>query len=136
MRLKGIFDKVNADNEMTFIHLTGTDIPDFPFHYIEDYFGRDIVKEDVFIGPDEDGGFYYVGTMAKNSEIFEFEDSLSSESILKLIIKRCRELNLRVKILEKWSDIDNLNDLKSCLGRSSEKIIPHTYKHSKKLGII
>jgi len=135
-RLKDIFERVNEENEGSFIHLTGTDIPDFPFRYIEGHFDKGINKEDVFIGPDEDGGFYYIGTAAKNSQIFEFEHNLSNESVIGRVINRCRELNLRVRVLEKWSDIDNLEDLKSCLCRSPEKIIPHTYKNSKKLGII
>jgi glycosyltransferase A (GT-A) superfamily protein (DUF2064 family) len=129
---------MNIKNGNHFIHLTGTDIPDFPFKLIEDYFTLNKDKDDVIIGPDDDGGFYYIGMEAKNSSVFEIEEGVKrgKESVLTLILKRCHQLGLRVKILEKWSDIDNLNDLNKCLSRSHRNMIPNTYKISVRMGII
>lgn len=138
LRLKDIFDRIKIQNGNHFIHLTGTDIPDFPFKLIEDYFIKNKAEDDVIIGPDEDGGFYYIGMEAKNSSVFEIEEGLKrgKESVLILILKRCDQLGLRVRVLEKWSDIDSLNDLHKCLNRSHKDMIPNTYKLSVKMGII
>ena len=138
LRLKDIFERMKIQNGNHFIHLTGTDIPDFPFKLIENYFSLSKGKDDVIIGPDEDGGFYYIGMEAKNSSVFEIEEGIKRgrESVLTLILKRCRQLGLRVKVLEKWSDIDNLNDLNKCLNRSHRNVIPNTYELSVRMGII
>ncbi|MDH5582073.1 MAG: DUF2064 domain-containing protein, partial [Bdellovibrionales bacterium] len=77
-RLTNIFKRVEKDYPGVFVHLTGTDIPDFPFKYL-----HEIDYEKVNLGPDDDGGYYYVGTKAKNHFLFELPAHLEgSESLL------------------------------------------------------
>lgn len=115
----------------TFVHLTGTDIPDFPFSYLKKI---NIDEADVLIGPDSDGGFYYLGSKAKNDEIFEFAKTMQEgQGVLDCLTSKCEALGLKVKLLNKWSDIDTINDLKTCIKRSSSDIIPQTSECFTKL---
>ena len=48
------------------VHLTGTDVPDFPFHYLKGLaLGKNI------LGPDLDGGFYHAQLVTPNNEVFK-----------------------------------------------------------------
>ena len=124
-RLSDIFEDVRFRvGGETFVHLTGTDIPDFPFEEIKK---QNINDADVFIGPDSDGGFYYLGSKAKNDEIFEFiKEKKEDESVLDALVSRCRNLNLEVKVLKEWSDIDTKDDLETTLKRSPKEVLPLT----------
>lgn len=131
-RLEDIFDdvrfKVGGD---TFIHLTGTDIPDFPFAHIKT---QNIDEADVFIGPDSDGGFYYLGSRPKNDKIFEFAKEMQvNDGVFDSLVSKCKQLGLKVKVLNEWSDIDTKSDLDSCLNRSNSEIIPNTSDSFTKL---
>ena len=109
-RLKEVFTSF----EDSFIHLTGTDIPDFPFEII------DQVKpglHEVFIGPDQGGGFYYLGAHCKHSEIFALDLESGADNVLVKIIEKAESLGLKVSLLKKWSDIDAIDDLNAYLLR-------------------
>lgn len=119
-RLREVFLKVKEIEGECFIHLTGTDIPDFPFEEIEKINPSPNI---IYLGPDIDGGFYYVGGEARFFDIFSFEPG---ENILERISKRIRDLGLEVSHLKTWSDIDDLRGLKVTLERSSREKISHT----------
>ncbi|MFI5390571.1 MAG: hypothetical protein ACHQYQ_04345, partial [Bacteriovoracales bacterium] len=119
-RLKDLFLKIREVEGECFIHLTGTDIPDFPFEEIEKINPR---PNTIYLGPDIDGGFYYVGGEARFFDIFSF---IPGENILERISKRIRDLGLEVSHLKTWSDIDDLRGLKVALERSSREKISHT----------
>jgi glycosyltransferase A (GT-A) superfamily protein (DUF2064 family) len=134
-RLSDIFEdirfRIGGD---TFIHLTGTDIPDFPFSHIKK---QNIDEADVFIGPDNDGGFYYLGSKASNEEIFSFiGEKKEDESVFEALVSKCRNLDLKVKVLNEWSDIDTKDDLKNTLKRSSEDIVPATTEVFNRLSLV
>lgn len=124
-RLSDIFEDIRFRvGGETFVHLTGTDIPDFPFSHIKK---QNIDEADVFIGPDKDGGFYYLGSKASNEDIFSFtKEKKEDESVFEAIVSKCRNLDLKVKVLNEWSDIDTKDDLKNTLKRSSKEIVPQT----------
>ena len=123
-RLKAIFEVIEEKEGECFIHLTGTDIPDFPFNKIK--LGR-CEKNLLSIGPDSDGGYYYLGTHSKNLEIFSIEKYLKSGlGVFNSTIKVANVLNLKIETLEEWSGIDDLSDLKNTLARSDESVICHT----------
>lgn len=131
-RLADIFEDVRfkQDGE-TFVHLTGTDIPDFPFSHIKK---QDIDSADVFIGPDDDGGFYYLGSKAKNDEIFDFAKEMQvNDGVFDSVVSKCQQLGLSVKVLNQWSDIDTKKDLENCVERSDSSTIPYTLESFTKL---
>lgn len=119
-RLEEVFLKIKEVEGDCFIHLTGTDLPDFPFEEITGIIPR---LDTIFLGPDIDGGFYYVGAEAKSSNIFSFE---ISGSILESISLNAKNLGYKVSHLKTWSDIDDLADLRAALGRNPVEKISHT----------
>ena len=129
-RIESIFKEYTADK---FIHLTGTDIPDFPFHHIKTNHSAD-----VCIGPDSDGGYYYIGTKACNFKIFDLEESIKDGdlNVLEATISKCNELGLSYKLLPQWSDIDYKEDLKKCLFRSSRSKMKYTFNYLSKNKIV
>jgi len=117
-RLKEVFEKI----EDSFIHLTGTDIPDFPFEIISE--AKPDLKR-VYIGPDQGGGFYYLGAHSTHAKIFAIDLESGSDNVLLKIMERAKSLNLEVILLKKWSDIDQIEDLNAYVARNTmEKISP------------
>ena len=119
-RLQEVFLKIREVEGDCFIHLTGTDIPDFPFDQLV---GIEPKKNTIYFGPDIDGGFYYVGAEAKSQKIFSFE---ISGSILESISRAAKDLGYKVSHLKTWSDIDDLTDLEAALARNPVEKISHT----------
>jgi uncharacterized protein len=119
-RLQEVFQKIKELEGDCFIHLTGTDIPDFPFDQLA---GIEPMKNTVYLGPDIDGGFYYVGAQAKSLDIFSFQ---ISGSILESISRTAKDLGYEVSHLKTWSDIDDLTDLEAALARAPQEKISHT----------
>ena len=115
LRLKNLFQSFYPED---FIHLTGSDIPDFPFHYLN--FERK--EKTVYLGPDEDGGYYYIGTKAKYDFVFDIELKDGDKNVFlktkELILKN----NLNLVELPLWSDIDTLDDLKNFAERNSQSL--------------
>jgi glycosyltransferase A (GT-A) superfamily protein (DUF2064 family) len=119
-RLRDVFLKIREKEGDCFIHLTGTDIPDFPFEELEKI---DPSKDIIYLGPDIDGGFYYFGAHCKYFDVFGFE---FSGSVLESIQRKIEELGYEVTHLKTWSDIDDLKGLLKALERSSVEKISHT----------
>ena len=95
-RLKVIFKEKNLESGSSFIHLTGTDIPDFPFHFIQEEIFSNLKLDDIVIGPDEDGGFYYLGMNAKFYNLFDLlnDHELKNESVLEQLVNHCKKIGL------------------------------------------
>ena len=117
-RLKEVFTSF----EDTFVHLTGTDIPDFPFEIIGETRPS---RNKIFIGPDHDGGFYYLGGHSSNFEIFSID---GDDNVLERIMEKAESLKLGLTLLRKWSDIDNIDDLKAYVARNTMENISPTLK--------
>lgn len=122
-RLENIFQKIYEERGVVEIRLTGTDIPDFPFEYLQNLgtygtFGR---SNSVIIGPDTDKGFYYLSASSEHSKIFQIEKFLDEDpsQVLQGIFKQCQNLGLQYHLLPEWSDIDTLDDLKEFVNRKS-----------------
>ncbi len=134
-RLRFIFQKVNEINPEAFVLLTGTDIPDFPFSEIE---YLDLDTADYFVGADEDGGFYFLATKAKNVELLNLDSRVNgaSSTVYSALVACGDELGLSKKDIKIWSDIDTLGDLQMFIKRSGQANCPHTLKTIKKIGYI
>ena len=123
-RLQDIFKEIETQYQNPFIHLTGTDIPDFPFSHLEKI---DLSK--INIGPDRDGGYYYIGAKASDYGLFDLSQNLESRpNLYEKTLERIKELKRDIQVLSQWSDIDILRDLENCLKRSSKELIPHTHQ--------
>ncbi|TDJ06283.1 MAG: hypothetical protein E2O68_05160 [Deltaproteobacteria bacterium] len=92
----------------TFVHLTGTDIPDFPFEIIDEV---NAVSGKVYIGPDQGGGFYYLGAHSSHRDLFSLELESGADNVLEKIIHQAQSMGLEVILLKEWSDIDEIDDL-------------------------
>jgi glycosyltransferase A (GT-A) superfamily protein (DUF2064 family) len=107
-RIESIFSEIQKEHGEVFIHLTGTDIPDFPFQFLQ----RDFTPS---IGPDDDGGYYYLGCPSKFGSSFKIEGAKVFDETLKSFEKS----GVTLKSLPHWSDIDNKEDLLKLKHRDS-----------------
>jgi glycosyltransferase A (GT-A) superfamily protein (DUF2064 family) len=67
-------------------------------------------KQDVVVGPTDDGGYYLVGAKAAHPTLFE-NDGMGTRSALERLLARARELGLSTGFTEPFYDIDVANDL-------------------------
>jgi len=136
-RLGEIFKEIDLESENSFIHLTGTDIPDFPFNFLNEKLFSSLDVDDVIIGPDEDGGFYYLGMSSKYYNLFYSmsDEEFGRNSVFEELVNQCKKIGLRVRLLEKWSDIDTFLDLKKCIKRSNVLNIENTIRVCRDEGI-
>ena len=103
-----------------FVHLTGTDIPDFPFSELDKING----ESDIYLGPDSDGGYYYVGAKSYYNDVFDIDVSDGNSSVLQETLNLCQNKGYTTQLLKSWSDIDTLQDLKnSSLYERYEKLL-------------
>lgn len=112
-RLKSMFEVIEGQfQEEVFIHLTGTDIPDFPFHFL-----TETKTEAADIGPDFDGGFYYLGVNSRFKDILLLDVSDGQSSVYSSLIRRCEQFGLSINTLPEWGDIDTLADYRRFIQR-------------------
>jgi len=67
-------------------------------------------KQDVVVGPTDDGGYYLVGAKAAHPTLFE-NDGMGTKSALERLLARTEELGLSTGFTEPFYDIDVANDL-------------------------
>jgi glycosyltransferase A (GT-A) superfamily protein (DUF2064 family) len=66
----------------------------------------------VVLGPCEDGGYYLIGLKHPHHQLFE-RIAWSTENVLAHTIERAAEINLPVKLLPTWYDVDDAATLHS-----------------------
>lgn len=91
------------------IVLMGTDSPDLPDALLKQAFGE-LDRHDLVLGPAADGGFTLVGM---NRPIVGLWGSVpfSSPATLSETLRAAGRLNLRVKLLPLWYDVDTVDNL-------------------------
>lgn len=113
--------------------MIGTDSPTFSADFIELAFEYLENKADVVLGKSADGGFYLIGLQRKNyPELFE-NVVWSSPSVFAQTIANAAQLNLRLKEIPAWYDVDTPDDLlilrDEILGdKPAQKSAPATYQ--------
>lgn len=90
--------------------IIGTDSPTFPADYIEQAFEFLELETDVVLGKTEDGGFYLIGLRALSVEIFETV-AWSSPKTFERVFENINNLNLRLREVPSWYDVDEPQDL-------------------------
>jgi len=120
-RLSQIFKTIESiEGRECFIHLTGTDIPDFPFDRLD----KIVDKERIYLGPDRDGGYYYLGAKSYYNDVFDIDANAGKSTVLHETLKLCGEKGYKTYLLDTWSDIDTLEDLRnSSLYEKYEKLL-------------
>lgn len=103
-----------AENRYNKILLVGSDSPTLPLSYIfQAVVGLD--ARDVVIGPSTDGGYYLIGVSSKNLTTtvpFVFEEiAWSTADVFQQTVERIQTVNVTLKLLPPWYDVDTPEDL-------------------------
>jgi uncharacterized protein len=69
-------------------------------------------ETDVVIGPSHDGGYYLIGMGRPQPRLFE-DITWSSFATLRETVKRANELDLNIRYLPYWQDVDDEKELKA-----------------------
>lgn len=107
-RMFNAFDFAFA-RKMDSVVMIGTDSPTFPAEFIDKAF-EFLEDSDAVFGETDDGGFYLIGLKTLYREIFENVE-WSSPDTFKQTVDNLERLDLRVSLLQKWYDVDELEDL-------------------------
>jgi len=91
--------------------LLGTDIPDISKVFLSKSF-FELEKNDVVIGPSNDGGYYLLGMNKFYPNIFD-DIKWGTESVFEKTIDKIHENNLSYTTIDKLTDIDVKEDLLS-----------------------
>jgi rSAM/selenodomain-associated transferase 1 len=67
-------------------------------------------EKQVVIGPSEDGGYYLIGLQTADSRLFE-DIAWSTEFVTEQTVARAAEIDLRVRLLQQWYDVDDAASL-------------------------
>lgn len=89
--------------------IIGSDCPEISPTILNKTF-KLLERDDVVIGPANDGG-YYLLAMRKKVNLFE-EKTWSEETVFEETIKDIKSQNLSYKVLEELTDLDTVEDLK------------------------
>ncbi|KPQ43362.1 MAG: hypothetical protein MPEBLZ_02083 [Candidatus Methanoperedens nitroreducens] len=86
-----------------------SDSPNLPVEYIKKGLEK-LDNCDIVIGPCEDGGYYLIGLRESQPLIFE-GIPWSTSGVTELTMNKAQSSGLIVSLLEKWYDIDTIEDL-------------------------
>lgn len=91
--------------------MIGTDSPTFPAKFIEDAFNRLESGAEVVMGKSADGGFYLIGLRENHPGLFE-QIKWSSPKVFGQMTGNINSLNLELKTLPEWFDVDTPEELR------------------------
>jgi rSAM/selenodomain-associated transferase 1 len=112
--------------------LIGSDTPDLPPRIVEEAFDA-LGCHDLVLGPATDGGFYLIGCNAVPAALFD-DVAWSTDTVCDQVLANARRLNLRVCLLEPWSDVDEADDLGALWRRiAASGMPPATYRVLREL---
>jgi uncharacterized protein len=95
------------------IIVLGADSPTIPVSFIETALNTLVRGEtDVVLGPTTDGGYYLIGLNRLQPELFQ-HIPWSSASTFQQTARKANRLNLRLRTLPEWYDVDTPADLKT-----------------------
>ncbi|UCH89291.1 MAG: TIGR04282 family arsenosugar biosynthesis glycosyltransferase [Thermoplasmata archaeon] len=100
---------VLIDSDFVKVLMIDSDTPNLPVSYIEH--GLEVLNEnDAVLGPCEDGGYYLIGIKSKSPGLFR-DIPWSTPHVTKETLERADKLGLKITMLEKWYDVDTIEDL-------------------------
>ena len=86
-----------------------SDSPHLPLSVLETAFDL-LATCDLVVGPTYDGGYYLVGATASHPGLFA-TDGMGTANALKALLKRASKLDLSVRVMDPFYDIDVAADL-------------------------
>lgn len=89
--------------------LVGADIPDLPAQYIQDAFNY-LDRNDLVLGPAEDGGYYLIGMKRPLALLFEGMQ-WGNDQVFGETVHRAVNHNISYALLPQWYDIDDIEGL-------------------------
>ena len=89
--------------------IIGSDSPTLPAFLIDQAFLK-LERNDLVLGPTQDGGYYLIGLKEPCAGIFR-EISWSSNYVFSETLKRAKQYKKKVAILNQWYDIDDEKSL-------------------------
>ena len=109
-KMKDAFQSVLAEsNDPTII--IGTDCYDLDASQIEKAF-QELDKNDLVIGPANDGGYYLLGIKQYEASLFE-EINWRTSTVFDETTQKAKDASLSISVLEELIDLDTFDDLKS-----------------------
>ncbi len=112
VRMASAFTSAFAEGNSSVL-IIGSDLPHLSAELIEEGFDQ-LQKNDVVIGPSDDGGYYLLGMNSMHNTLFE-NKKWSTNSVLKETIESVEELNLGYHLLPSLFDVDTEADLERAL---------------------
>jgi rSAM/selenodomain-associated transferase 1 len=109
------------------IVLVGTDIPHLTPGVIEGAFDT-LETADAVIGPTDDGGYYLIGKRAPFPELFSKKLGWGERSVLEETLGIAEESKIRMKTVDRMTDIDTIEDLLSLVGEDGS--LPDQPQHT------
>lgn len=110
-KMSNAFEAVFSSDSNASVLMIGTDSPSFPPVLIEQAFTALESGTDVVLGKSADGGFYLIGLRRKSSRLFE-RIEWSSPKVFEQMTRNINLLNLNLKLLLEWFDVDTPDDLR------------------------
>ena len=95
--------------------LTGTDIPELKADTINAAFDM-IDLNDIVLGPTADGGYYLIGMSSLRHEAFDVK-LYGVATVFEETVRSIREAGLSVGLADKYSDIDDRDDIADLMNR-------------------
>lgn len=94
--------------------IIGSDSPNLPARVIKRAF-FELRRNDLVIGPSDDGGYYLIGLRESCLEIFS-GIKWSSRKVFDHTLKKAKRLKKKVSLLESWYDVDTPESLERLKG--------------------
>lgn len=110
-KMSNAFDTVFKSNPNAGVLMIGTDSPTFPADFIEESFAALESKAEIVLGESADGGFYLIGLRQSSPGLLE-NIEWSSPLVFKQMMRNIEALNLELKLLPEWFDVDTPQDLR------------------------
>lgn len=131
-RLNNIFlEKLSQGYEA--VSIVDSDSPDLPKSLINESFELLLARRaDIVLGPCYDGGYYLVGIRKPHPELFR-NIPWSTENVLSVTLEKARKMDLNVKLLSIWNDLDTFEDLVEFYNMYKDRLLSKDWVGSKTL---
>ena len=131
-KMSNAFEFACASNSAANVLMIGTDSPTFPVDFIEKAFTALESEAAAVVGRSADGGFYLLGLRRTSPPLFE-RIEWSSPLVFEQITRNIKLLNLKLKLLPEWFDVDAPDDLRRLReellnDEQTQKIAPQTFQ--------
>ena len=93
--------------------IIGTDVPTVPLDHFKQAL-TSLEDHDLVLGPALDGGYYLIGINQSVPELFS-DIPWSTDQVLRLTQEKAAVLGLKTALLERWRDVDTLDDLEALI---------------------